>query len=498
MCSRPKVDSPRKRKPSALQRPVGDKRARSIRDPDPPLTVNVESDEAERMYPGLIAEAQGHCVGVSGMRDVPTAQQVRLLARDVTQVLFTSSNDQGSNGQGSNDQGSNGQASTSHHAPSVVTDDDTGVTGHDENDYMGDKRARSIRYPDPPLTVKVEPDEAERMYPGLTAEAQGHCVGVSGMMDVSTAQQVRLLARDVTQALFTSSNDQGSNGQASTSHHAPSVVTDDDTGVTGHDENDYMGDKRARSIRYPDPPLTVKVEPDEAERMYPGLTAEAQGHCVGVSGMMDVSTAQQVRLLARDVTQAIFTSSNDQGSNGQASTSHHAPSVVTDDDMGVTEHDEDDDKGVTRHDDTGVTGHDEDDDTGITGHDEDDDTGVTGHDEDDDTGVIAHDEDDDTGVTGHDEDDDTGVTGHDADDDTGVTGHDEDDDTGVTGEQAAESSEQLRRFHRFRGTVHTLLRFLVIEQTRGSLPHLPADVGPLEEIEDYVQRVLTSHCLSFE
>ena len=124
--------------------------------------------------------------------------------------------------------------------------------------------------------------------------------------------------------------------------------------------------------------------------------------------MRDVPTAQQVRLLARDVTQALFTSSNDQGSNGQgsndqgnngqASTSHHAHSVVTDD------------------------------------------------------------------------------------------------DTGVTREQAAESNEQLRRFHRFRGTVHTLLRFLVIQQT----PHLPADVGPLEEIEDYVQRVLTSHCLSFE
>ena len=274
-----------------------------------------------------------------------------------------------------------------------------------------------------------------------------------------------------------------------------------------------VGDKRARSIHDPDPPLTVKVEPDEAERMYPGLTAEAQGHCVGVSGMMDVSTAQQVRLLARHVTQALFTSSNDQGtngqgssdqgsngqgssdqgsngqgssdqgSNGQASTCHHAPSVVTDDDTGVTGHDEDND--------TGVTGHDEDDDTGDTGH---DDTGVTGHDEDDDTGVSGHVEDDDTGVNGHDEDDDMGVTGHDEDDDTGVTRHDEDDDTGVTGEQAAESSEQLRRFHRFRGTVHTLLRFLVIQQTRGSLPHLPADVGPLEEIEDYVQRVLTSLC----
>ena len=92
-------------------------------------------------------------------------------------------------------------------------------------------------------------------------------------------------------------------------------------------------------------------------------------------------------------------------------------------------------------------------------------------------------------------DDDPGVTGHDEDDDMGVTGHDEDDDTGVTREQAAERNEQLRRFHRFRGTVHTLLRFLVIQQTRGSLPHLPADVGPLEEIEDYVQRVLTSLCL---
>ena len=61
--------------------------------------------------------------------------------------------------------------------------------------------------------------------------------------------------------------------------------------------------------------------------------------------------------------------SNDQGSNRQASTSHHALSVVTDDDPGVTGHDEDVD--------TGVIGHDKDDDTGVSGHDEDDDTGVT-------------------------------------------------------------------------------------------------------------------------
>ena len=347
MCSRPEVDSPRKRKPSAPQRPVGDKRARSIRDPDPPLTVRVESDEAERMYPGLTAEAQGHCVGVSGMMDVSTAQQVRLLARHVTQAVFTSSNDQGSNGQGSNDQGNNGQASTSHHAHSVVTDDDTGVTGHDEDDDMG----------------VTEHDEDDT---GVTRHAD---TGVTGHED-------------------------------------------NDTGVTGHDEDDDTG-------------------------------------------------------------------------------------VTRHDDPGITGHDEDDDTGVTGHDkddDMGVTGHDEDDNTGVSGHVEDDDTGVTGHDKDDDMGVTGHDEDDDTGVTGHDEDDDTGVTGHDKDDDMGVTGHDEDDNTGVTREQAAESNEQLRRFHRFRGTVHTLLRFLVIQQT----PHLPADVGPLEEIEDYVQRVLTSHCLSFE
>ena len=87
------------------------------------------------------------------------------------------------------------------------------------------------------------------------------------------------------------------------------------------------------------------------------------------------------------------------------------------------------------------------------------------------------------------EDDDTGVE----DDDTGVRGHDEDDDTGVTRDQAAESNEQLRRFHRFRGTVHTLLRVLVERQT----PDLLA-VGPLDEIEDYIQRVLTSLLLPLE
>ena len=142
--------------------------------------------------------------------------------------------------------------------------------------------------------------------------------------------------------------------------------------------------------------------------------------------MRDVLIAQQVRLLVRKVTQTMFTSSNDQGcngqgsndqgSNGQASTSHHAPSVVTDDD--------------------------------------------------------------------------TGVSGHDKDDDMGVTGHDEDDDTGVTREQAAENNEQLRRF---RGNVHTLLSFLVDLQ----LLDLP-DLDPLEEIEDYVQRVLTTLHLPLE
>ena len=186
--------------------------------------------------------------------------------------------------------------------------------------------------------------------------------------------------------------------------------------------------------------------------------------------MRDVPTPRQVRLLPRHVTQALFTSSNDQGSNGQgsndqgsngqASTSHHAPSVVTDDNPGVT------------------------------GHDEDDDTGVTGHDEDDDMGVSGHDEDDDTGVIGHDEYDDTGVTGHDEDDDMGVSGHDEDDDTGVTRDQAVENNEQLRRF---RGNVHTLLSFLVDLR----LLDLP-DTGPLEEIEDYVKRLLSTFGLSFE
>ena len=68
-------------------------------------------------------------------------------------------------------------------------------------------------------------------------------------------------------------------------------------------------------------------------------------------------------------------------------------------------------------------------------------------------------------------------------DDPGVSGHDEDDDTGDTRDQAAEI-EQLRRFRR---NVHALLRVLVDRQT----PDLP-DVGPLEEIEDYIQRVLTS------
>ena len=88
---------------------------------------------------------------------------------------------------------------------------------------------------------------------------------------------------------------------------------------------------------------------------------------------------------------------------------------------------------------------------------------------------------------------DTGIIGHDEDDDTGVSGHDEDDDTGVTRDQAAESNEQLRRFHRFRRNVHTLLRFLVERQT----PDLLA-VGPLDEIEDYIQRVLTSLLLPLE
>ena len=87
---------------------------------------------------------QGHCVGVSGMRDVPTAQQVTRAGDVITQFTSKSSasqqltsksfsSDKGCNGQGSNDQGSNRQASTSHHALSVVTDDDPGVTGHDED-----------------------------------------------------------------------------------------------------------------------------------------------------------------------------------------------------------------------------------------------------------------------------------------------------------------------------------------------------------------------------
>ena len=142
--------------------------------------------------------------------------------------------------------------------------------------------------------------------------------------------------------------------------------------------------------------------------------------------MRDVPTPRQVRLLPRHVTQALFASSNDQGSNGQgsndqgsnrqASTSHHAPSVVTDDNPGVT--------------------------------------------------------------------------GHDEDDDMGVSGHDEDDDTGVTRDQAAENNEQLRPFRR---NVHTLLSFLVDLR----LLDLP-DVGPVEEIEDYVQRLLITFGLSFK
>ena len=105
-------------------------------------------------------------------------------------------------------------------------------------------------------------------------------------------------------------------------------------------------------------------------------------------------------------------------------------------------------------------------------------------------GVSGHDEDDDMGVTGHDVDDDMVVTGHDEDDDPVVSGHDEDDDTGVTRDQAAESNEQLRRFRR---NVHTLLSFLVNRQP----PDLP-DVGPLEEIEDYIQTVLKSLRLPLE
>ena len=61
---------------------------------------------------------QGHCVGVSGMRDVPTAQQVTRAGDVITQFTSKSSasqqltsksfsSDKGCNGQGSNDQGSN-------------------------------------------------------------------------------------------------------------------------------------------------------------------------------------------------------------------------------------------------------------------------------------------------------------------------------------------------------------------------------------------------------
>ena len=197
---------------------------------------------------------------------------------------------------------------------------------------------------------------------------------------------------------------------------------------------------------------TGSRQPQEAET----ACSPAHSGCKRARSIRDVPIAQQVTRAGDVITQVTSKSSasqqvtsksfssdkgcngqgsNDQGSNRQASTSHHAPSVVTDDNPRVT----------------------------------------------------GHDEGDDMGVTGHDEDDDMGVTGHDEDVDTGVTGHDEDDDTGVTRDQAAESNEQLRRFRR---NVHTLLSFLVDRQT----PDLP-DVGPLEEIEDYVQRVLTSLCL---
>ena len=171
---------------------------------------------------------------------------------------------------------------------------------------------------------------------------------------------------------------------------------------------------------------TGSRQPQEAET----ACSPAHSGCKRARSIRDVPIAQQVTRAgdvitqvnskssaSQQVTSKSFSSdkgcngqgSNDQGSNRQASTSHHAPYVVTDDDPGVT--------------------------------------------------------------------------GHDEDDDMGVTGHDEDDDTGVTRDQAAEI-EQLRRFRR---NVHALLRVLVDRQT----PDLP-DVGPLEEIEDYIQRVLTS------
>ena len=200
---------------------------------------------------------------------------------------------------------------------------------------------------------------------------------------------------------------------------------------------------------------TGSRQPQEAET----ACSPAHSGCKRARSIRDVPIAQQVTRAgdvitqvnskssaSQQVTSKSFSSdkgcngqgSNDQGSNRQASTSHHAPYVVTDDDPGVT----------------------------------------------------GHDEDDDMGVTGHDEDDDTGVTGHDEDDDMGVSGHDEDDDTGVTRDQAVENNEQLRRF---RGNVHTLLSFLVDLR----LLDLP-DTGPLEEIEDYVKRLLSTFGLSFE
>ena len=95
--------------------------------------------------------AHSGCKRARSIRDVPIAQQVTRAGDVITQVNSKSSasqqvtsksfsSDKGCNGQGSNDQGSNRQASTSHHAPSVVTVDDPGVSGHDEDDDTGDTR----------------------------------------------------------------------------------------------------------------------------------------------------------------------------------------------------------------------------------------------------------------------------------------------------------------------------------------------------------------------
>ena len=282
---------------------------------------------------------------------------------------------------------------------------------------VGGKRAR----PDPPLTVKEESDAAERMHPGLTAEAQSTTShGEGGRMKSATEAQ---FGTDQSEPVVIPAESTASHSDGLRS--PPGVSAGDVSPCTAPRDGDVTGDG------HPGDGRASRRHDDTADDVM------GQGHCVGVSGMRDVPIAQQViragdvitqvtskSSASQQVTSKSFSSgkgcngqgSNDQGSNRQASTSHHAPSVVTDDD--------------------------------------------------------------------------TGVSGHDKDDDMGVTGHDEDDDTGVTREQAAENNEQLRRFRR---NVHTLLSFLVDRQT----PDLH-DVGPLEEIEDYVQRVLTSLRLPLE